>query len=314
MSSNPRVPRPFPHLRVFALSLALIVLCLAGLLFGVRLEALAPATGTVTARDPHEVRTPFAGLIELGWYEGEVPLPDGEPLAARLDVQGNGRTDPARGESRSVVHFELTDAAPRPRVPRDRLTFHRLRAGDELWPGQPVAFVKPDDLTFRLDLLESRLRRLEGNGDLAAERDSLRRGALCVPHAGDLWLAALVHASPAQAVRAGDAVATVVPLDPETRLPRDLIARLEIEEKYAGDVAPGQDVRVYSNLYNHRFDGHALARVERVEPCVAASDGRRVVVAVAPVSDAPRPLPLGSGLRAEIVVGRKLVYRVILEH
>ena len=45
------LPRRKSHLRVFGLSLGLVVLCLAGLLFGVSLEAIAPATGTVTARD-----------------------------------------------------------------------------------------------------------------------------------------------------------------------------------------------------------------------------------------------------------------------
>ena len=60
-------PRPTYHLRMFVLSLVLVVLCLAGFLFGVRLEAVAPATGIVLARDQQDVRAPLAGLVQLGY-------------------------------------------------------------------------------------------------------------------------------------------------------------------------------------------------------------------------------------------------------
>src|SRR5437867_8772610 len=82
-------PRRSYHLRVFAISLALIVFCLAGFLFGVRMEAVVPATGTITARDLHEVRSLMSGLIEPGWYEAEVTRNGKPPLAVRLDGHSN---------------------------------------------------------------------------------------------------------------------------------------------------------------------------------------------------------------------------------
>ena len=43
--------RPTHHLRVFIISLAIIALALTGVLFGVRVEAVVPASGTITARE-----------------------------------------------------------------------------------------------------------------------------------------------------------------------------------------------------------------------------------------------------------------------
>ena len=63
-------PRPTCHLRVFAVCLSLVALALLTMLFGVQLEAVVPATGTITAKNLIEVRTRLAGLVEPGWYEG----------------------------------------------------------------------------------------------------------------------------------------------------------------------------------------------------------------------------------------------------
>jgi hypothetical protein len=107
----------------------------------------------------------------------------------------------------------------------------------------------------------------------------------------------------------------VVPIDPETHQPRDLIALLEVEEGRFGDVRPEQPVRLFSAVYNHRVYGCGEALVQRLEPLgEAAPDGRRRFRALAPVTQAPFPLPLGSSFKAEIVVGRKTVYRIIQEH
>ena len=89
-------PHPTYHLRVFALSLGVMVLCLVGLLFGVTMEAVAPATGIITARDLREVRARQAGLVEPGWYEGEATRPGQPPLAVRMDADGNGQSAPVR--------------------------------------------------------------------------------------------------------------------------------------------------------------------------------------------------------------------------
>lgn len=278
MSTSWVPPRPLFHLRVFAVSLAVIVLALVGFLFGVQMEAVAPATGVITSRQLHEVRAPRAGLIEPGWYEGEVARTGGPPLHARCDGQGEGTTRIGLGKTEGA------------HVPRESLRFHRLQPGDELWPGQVVASVCGTDGRFQP---ESVLR---------------------VPSSGDLWLVVQVRVAPLQAVQAGDLLATLVPIDPETHQPADLIARLDLAEKHAGDVAAGQHVRLYSTMHNHRLHGNAEARVERLEPAAdVGDDGQRRFIALAPVTHAPFSLPLGSTFKAEVVLGRKPVYRIILE-
>ena len=64
MSASWVPPRRAFHLQTFAASLALIIITLAGLLFLVSMEAVVPATGTVTAREVQEVRTVLPGLVE----------------------------------------------------------------------------------------------------------------------------------------------------------------------------------------------------------------------------------------------------------
>ncbi len=226
-------PRPTYHLRIFAISLVLIVLFLVALLFAVEIEAVAPATGIITARDLREVRAPVGGLVE-----------------------------------------------------------HRLRPGDELPSGETLATISSEDP--RLQLTPTVLRTPKEDGP---------------------WLVLEVPAATGQAVRPGDVVVTIVPVDPQTHQPRDLVARLAVEEKYWGSLAAGQPVRLRSAVHNHRVHGNAEARIERLEPYGDAGvNGTRRFHALAPVTAAPFPLPLGSSFHAEIVVGRKLVYRVILEH
>lgn len=230
-------PRPTYHLRVFAISLAMVFVALAAFLFAVRMEAIAPATGVITARELQDVRVPHAGLVEPGWY--------------------------------------------------DEKTFHRLEPGAELSPGQALATVRPE----------------------SKEPQVLR-----VPDGSSRWQVVSVHATRGQAVKAGDLLARIVPLDPETGQPRDLLARLEFEEKHVGDLAIGQPVRLASTMYNARLHGHAEAVLERLDPTgepTAASDPR--FHAIARITHAPFRLPLGSTFKAEVVVGRKTVYRIILE-
>jgi hypothetical protein len=221
-------PRATYHLRIFVLSLLLIVLFLAVLLFGVEIEAVAPATGIITARDLRELRAPVGGLVE-----------------------------------------------------------HRLRPGDELAAGAVLATLRSDDTSTPLH----------------------------IPADNGPWLVLEVRAAPLSAVRPGDVVAVVVPVDPQTHQPRDLVARLDVDEKHWGSLAVGQKVRLHSAVYNHRLFGSAEARLDRLEPYAEpAAGGERRFHALAPVTQAPFALPLGSSFQAEVVVGRKLVYRVILEH
>jgi hypothetical protein len=313
-------PRRGYHLRILALSLTVLVVGLTAFLMGVRMEAVIPATGTITARDLQDIRTLHAGLIEPGWCEGEASE-HAQVYRVRLDAQGNGLIDPACGGGTVTQHVAIAGGR-RVQVPLDNLRFHRLQAGDELWPGQVLAALHTDAWRAQLHQLELRLREWQSNGDgerLRGEADVLRRqlgeAVLRVPDSGQLWQVVQVRVAPAQAVLPGDIVARIVPLDPETRQPCDLIARLEIEEKHCADLTPGQLVRLASQVYDHRLHGHAQAWIERIEPWgEPGTDGVCRYMAIAPITDAKFPLPLGSTVKANVIVGRKVVYRIILEH
>ncbi|MBY0526236.1 MAG: HlyD family secretion protein [Gemmataceae bacterium] len=313
-------PRPTYHLRVFAVSLVLVVLCLVGLLFGVHMEAVAPVTGTITARDVQEVRSLLPGLIEPGWYEGEISLPGNTFLSVRMDSQGNGRVDPVVGAVETVIHHEWLDNGRKRAVKPGG--FHRLQPGDELWPGQVVAALRADDLRFQVQRIEDQLKERESRGDslgaLVRERDRLRtqlsQAILTAPEKENS-LVLEVRVAPLQAVQPGDSIATLVPIDPQTHQPRDLVARLDVDEKHWDLLKPGQSVRVRSNVHNHRLNGCAAARIERMEPAGEAyGGGDRRFHALAPITASPFHLPIGSSFQAEVIVGRKLVYRIILEH
>jgi hypothetical protein len=307
---------------VFACSLGLVVIGLGGLLLGVRMEAVEPATGIVTARELTDVRSLLSGLIEPGWYEGDVTDADGHVIGVRLDALGDGVTVPV-GESRHVIRYRVGDKLS---IPRGTLSYHRLQPGDELWPGQPLAAVRADEERLRLRQVEERLRQWQSSGNHGSESEQARHEAellrlrlamatLRVPERNKVWQAVQVCVSPLQAVRPGDVIAVIVPVDPATHQPLDLVARLEVDEKHAGSLAPGQTVRLASTTHNHRLHGRAEARIERVEPWgEPRPDGTRRYTIIAPFTEAPFPVRLGSSVQAEIVVGRKLAYRIILEH
>lgn len=321
MSATWVPPRSTGYLRVFAISLILVVLCLAGFLFGVHMEARVPASGTITARDLQEVRSQLNGLVELGWYEAELSRPGGKQIRVRLDSNGDGQTDPAAGKPEFVQQREMV--ANGQRLTLQGVRFHRLEAGDLLWPGQLLATVRADDVRSRLEAIEDQLKELESQGEqranLLRERDRLRdrlaRGVLRVPEQGDGWMAVEVLAAPLQAVKPGDVLASIVPVDPQTGQPRDLMAYLDVDEKHWGGLTAGQTVRLQSQVHNHRLHGIAEARIERLEPWGRPGpNGERQFRALAAITQAPFVLPLGSSFQAEVVVGRKLVYRIILEH
>jgi len=310
---------PTSYLRVFLFSVTLVLLSLGGFLFGVRMEAVVPATGIFKARDQQEVRALVPGLIEPGWQEAEVARISGKPLRARLDANGNGLTEPSEGKSLAIHGYVMTDesgkAAP--------LHFHKLQAGDVLWPGQALARVRSDELRLELSRVEERLIELHslGQSDEAAlrRRDLLRsqlaQTVVRAPAGRLPWLVLKVHVEALAAVRAGAAVALIAPCDPVTHEPHDVIAELTINEGQGADLEAGQVVRLYSTAFNHRLYGHAEGNLERVDPWADGGAGdERSYRAVAAVTEAPFPLHLGSSFRAEIVTGRKPVYRIILEH
>jgi hypothetical protein len=308
-------------LRVFAASLGLLFAGLTAFLLGVRMEAVEPATGIITARDLHEIRVPSAGLIDLGWFEGEIANGD-SVVRVRVDSQGEGVTDPAQDPGQVVDRRK----GGRLSVPLDSLHFHRLQPGDELWPGQPLASLRTVEWRLRLKQLEDRLREWPSSGSHEAERAQARvdaellrfrisQATVRVPDKERFWMTMTVQAVPGQSVQAGDAIASIVPIDLATHEPLHLIARLEVDEKVLGDIGPGQTVRLVSAMHNHRLHGRAEACIERIEPWgEATSDGSRRFIVLAPITSSPFSMFLGSSVKAEIVVGRKLVYRIILEH
>jgi hypothetical protein len=310
--------RPTYHLRTFVISLAIIVLCLIGILFGVQLEAVVPATGTITTRGLYEVRAGLSGLVEPGWYNGQVQL-GSEIIQTRLDADGNGlSTGTESGKVRPVQQGYVVEGENR--IPIAGRAFHRLQPGDVLWPGQPLATVRDESLRLELLRIEDRIKDAkEDTAPLLRERDRLRdyhaKGIVHAPDSTACWLVLEVKAGPLQKVNAGDIIATIVPADPATHQPADLMARLEVEEKHWAGVAAGAKVRLASSVYNPRHHGHAEATIERLEPQgkVMAS-GERRFHALAPITQAPFAMPLGSSVQAEIVVGKKLIYRIILEH
>lgn len=314
-------PRRSYHLRIFLLSLAIIAISLAIFLFGVRMEAVAPTTGVIEARETVELRTLLAGLAEPGWYEAEAGSSGATAIPVRLDRDGNGQSEPdAQGKSYPVVQRELVMADLK--LPVRGVKFHRLQAGDILWPGQVAASIRNDELHFRYGRLEDHLAELARKGQPTLtqekERDRLRlqlaQTTIHVP-AGDTWQVLEVWASPQQALKVGDAIASVVAINSKTQQPRDLIARLDIEERHWGEIAVGQPVRLRSSVHNHRLHGTAVGKIERLEPLgEPGAKGERHFHAIAAITESPFPLPLGSSCRGEIIVGRKLVYRIILEH
>ena len=311
-------PRPI-YLRVFAISLGAVVLCLVGFLFGVRLEAVMPATGLIAAREQQDIRARLPGIIELGWHEGVLHQAKGRDLRIRVNNKGHGSTDPGQGTVQKIEYFKLADG--RQILPAE-LTFHKLQAGDELWPGQEIGLIRADDLELNIRKLKARLEDLKSRGDplmeVLAEHDALverlNQAVIRVADSKNTWQVLKVHVSSFQAVQAGDAIALVAPLDPQTGQPRDLIAYLEVHETHAGELKPGQAVRLYGTMHSQRLHGHAEGKIESLEPLgEPGPNGDRHFRARALITQSPFVLRPGSTVKAEIVVGRKRVYRIILE-
>src|SRR5262249_35442090 len=86
-----------------------------------------------------EVRALQTGLVELGWYEGEVTGGVGT-RTVRVDGQGNGLTAPEAGKSEPVSNSQFSEQDRQ--LPVQGKRFHRLQPGDVLWPGQVLATVR----------------------------------------------------------------------------------------------------------------------------------------------------------------------------
>ena len=113
----------------------------------------------------------------------------------------------------------------------------------------------------------------------------------------------------------GQVILKVVPVDGGEEKPRRQGVRLEISEMQVGDVAVGQPVRLASKMWPPRVHGYAKGVVARLEPMGLEGErnARKFVVHV-DVSSSPFAMRLGSGVRGEIVTGRKPAWQIILEH
>lgn len=146
------------------------------------------------------------------------------------------------------------------------------------------------------------------------QRPSVGGDPIRLPASATHWLILEVHFSDGQKIEAGDPIVTIYPIVALDDLPFHPV-RLEIEEKNAGSVEQGQDVRLFSNMYPHRSHGTAKGIIEHLEPTgVEGANGRRLFHAWVRVIESPFPLKLGSSVRAEVIVGRKRTFQIILEH
>ena len=196
------------------------------------------------------------------------------------------------------VTMEATAAAPGIIVARGEIMVRCPASGlaDLGNPVQPGDAVKPGQL-------------------LVTMRQGMSSVSVSAPAGAPLWLVIDVFVEPGQQAETGQRLVTLVPIDPETRRPRELLALLDVPEQHVADIEPGQTVRLSSNLYSDRIHGKFEAVIERVEPMGRpGEDGKRFFRAAAVVKETPLRLLLGSGVKAEIVVGKKRVWRIILEH
>jgi hypothetical protein len=129
------------------------------------------------------------------------------------------------------------------------------------------------------------------------------------------WVVLETPASPGQRVVAGNALVSLAPLEDEGDRIADIYLRVEIEEKSFGDVRVGQDVRLQSNMHTYRAFGHATGKIDRLEPMgEAGNNGNRRFHAWVRVESSPFPMLIGGSVKAEVIVGQKRTYQIILEH
>jgi hypothetical protein len=224
-----------------------LVIGLTGCLFGVQMEAIAPAEATFEPRGQVELRARRSGLVERATHQGR-PLAIGDELSA--------------GQSVVLLRAEETP--------------HTEHRSSEFLDRRPTI--------------------------LAAPADDRR------------WLVLELPVVDGESARPGDLLAVLAPLDPVTGQV-EMLARLEFEEADFGSVAVGQRLRLASPMYPSRLHGFATATVERLAPAaVLGSDSRPRFVAWACVTESPFPPRPGGTAKAEVLVGRKPTYRIILEH
>ena len=300
---SPPLKKPTYHLRAFVACLTVILIALISVLFGVHMEAVTHGTGLVKVRDLLELRAAQAGLAELGWYETEFPCSDSRMIRVRLDRQGNGMSDPSQGDVRKFHRFCCPEGSL---LSSDKIPyhFHKLESGDRLWPGQVMGSIRPQDLWQNLGQMLSPAAGLTPTSN-----------PLGWPTSNPGWQVLKVCCEPGQAVRPGDVLAWLAPIDPVKGEALAWIAHVDVPEKHAAGLEKGLEVRLISVMYNQRLHGHAEGVVEKVEPLADAADNgdRRFQVQIK-ITQAPFQLHHGMSVKAEIILGHKRVSRIILEH
>jgi hypothetical protein len=305
MSTVPMPPGRAFYIRIFSISLIVLVAALLSFLFGVRMEASIPATGVLQARDQQSLRAPVSGLVELGWFEGTMSDKKGQPSGFRLDAQGNGLARLGDGTTQPIQNYLLPGGTSVKTIPRQ---FHVLTTGDHLWPGQVLAWMQPGEASKPTSVT------LPGK-NLSPEQVPANSHGILVPKQHALWQVLKVHAEPLAMVGAGQPLVTVAPIDPDTHEPVEVLAHLEIAEEVCAELEIGQVVRLSSNVFSPRLYGAAEGKLLVIEPLAEMhADGKRYFHATAVVTQSPFPLRLGSSVSGKIIVGRKTVYRIILEH
>ncbi len=256
------------------------------------MEASVYSEGVVRAKEQQILRTPRAGLVKLGWYEGRATI-KGKTMSVRLDEKGNGVSHPGEGESQTITSWTSESNQE-----KKSLAFHRLQEGEFLWPGQLVA----------------QIESVSEMPDLSSKSGTPRFHSLRVPPTYALWQVLKIYVDPSSFVKPGDAIVMIVPVHPATKEPLDLFVELKIPEEKAAEVAVGQKVRIYSQVFNRRLHGSAQAELRSLSPLAEEdSDGKRQFRAVADVNETPFPLRLGSTVQVQVIIGRRPVYRLILE-
>jgi len=152
-----------------------------------------------------------------------------------------------------------------------------------------------------LELMERPLERA---------RELLSRCRITAPQDG---LVVRAGKLPGESVSRGELLMVLTPND-ERRI------FFRVPERDIVKVKPDQEVRLYSQLYPYRQYGVAEGTVYRVENWAAAQElaspggGERRYEVRTRVTYCPYPgpLPLGSSVQGEILVGKKQIYRVLL--
>jgi multidrug resistance efflux pump len=109
-----------------------------------------------------------------------------------------------------------------------------------------------------------------------------------------------------EAVQRGELVA-IIALDDQCCI------RLRIDEDQFREVSVGQSIRFYSAMYPYREHGHATGKIDLIQPWARQEGGRIYYEAIASVTSTPFELKLGSSVSADIILGRKPLYRMVFD-